>query len=168
MPTLSELAARWRGGHRDAFMAESTPWFLMVSTAQGTGTTGLTTDHSGVARPCDPTEITIQPLRKRPEANSFAGMITFGRVGNNDVVVDHTGVSKFHAYLRQEEQGWTVQDANSKNGSFLNGVPMEPERAYPFGPGSELRLGDVASVQLRRAETVWALLQDPSGSGPSE
>ncbi len=56
------------------------------------------------------------PLAKKPGA-SFADRITIGRTPNNDVVIDDSSVSRFHAYVRRAGDAWSVADAGSKNGS---------------------------------------------------
>lgn len=67
----------------------------------------------------------IFPIVKRG-VNSFSQMITVGRTLNNDLVIPHPLVSKFHAYFRFEEGHWIVRDANSKNGTFVSNKRLEP------------------------------------------
>lgn len=47
--------------------------------------------------------------------------ITIGRASNNDIVIEHIGVSLKHAVLREQGNTWFIQDTNSTNGTFLNG-----------------------------------------------
>ena len=71
--------------------------------------------------PENPKELAIAPLRKRPGGNAFTGMITVGRADNNDLVISDGTVSKFHAYFRRLGQRWTITDANSRNGTMVDG-----------------------------------------------
>ena len=87
-------------------------------------------------------ELELFPLVKKPGA-SFPDRITIGRTHNNDIaIVDHS-VSRFHAYVRQTGGGWIVADAGSKNGSWLQGRPLEARREQPLPSRTVLRLGEV-------------------------
>ncbi|MCO5166093.1 MAG: FHA domain-containing protein [Planctomycetes bacterium] len=95
----------------------------------------------------------LAPVRKRADANPFAHMVTLGRAPNNDVVLGHAAVSKFHAYLRREDQGWVLVDAGSLNGTWRNGERLAPQRGARLVDGDELRLG----------EGVFLRYLDPAG-----
>lgn len=60
--------------------------------------------------------------------SKFSNMISVGRTTSNDVEIDSSSVSKFHAYFFRRDNGdWFVQDANSSNGTFVEGhrIPAE-------------------------------------------
>ena len=84
----------------------------------------------------------VFPLLKKPGA-PFADMITVGRTANNDVVLNHITVSRFHAYFRHKGDGWTLSDAGSKNGSFLESERLEARKERAIESGDRLRMGDV-------------------------
>ncbi len=84
----------------------------------------------------------VFPLVKKPGA-PFADMITVGRTANNDVVLNHITVSRFHAYFRHKGDGWTLSDAGSKNGSFLEAARLEPRKERGIESGDRIRVGDV-------------------------
>ncbi|MCU0240898.1 MAG: DUF4388 domain-containing protein [Vicinamibacteria bacterium] len=44
-----------------------------------------------------------------------------GRHRNNDIVVADPKVSSFHARVERNEEGYTLQDLGSRNGTFVNG-----------------------------------------------
>ena len=46
-----------------------------------------------------------------------------------------------HAVLTFRGRAWYVEDLESTNGSFVNGVPVE--RVAPLGFGDELQVGEV-------------------------
>ena len=46
-------------------------------------------------------EARILPIQKREDGNAFGLMITLGRANNNDLVINDSRISKFHAYFRQ-------------------------------------------------------------------
>lgn len=66
-------------------------------------------------------------LRKRYEGNQFDAIITVGRLQNNDISLADIEVSKVHAYFeKNEDDKWSIEDANSTNGTFVNGQLLAP------------------------------------------
>ena len=83
------------------------------------------------------------PVAKRLGGNPFANMITIGRAANNDIVLAEGSVSKFHAFLRTTEGGLLLVDADSSNGTYVNGTRLDPQRARRLNPGDTLRFGNL-------------------------
>lgn len=52
----------------------------------------------------------------------------------------HTNVSRYHAMLRYDGERLFVTDTDSRNGTFVDGVRLEPNREHRIEPGSTLRL----------------------------
>jgi hypothetical protein len=94
-------------------------------------------------------------LRKRfGAAKDFSDRISVGRALNNDVVLRHERVSKFHAWFEcDEEDGYYVADAASRNGTSLNGEPVG-DTLTPLHVGDTLRFGGVEAV-VCSAEVFW-------------
>jgi DNA-binding response OmpR family regulator len=46
---------------------------------------------------------------------------TIGRWEDNEVMIDDRWVSRSHAQIRREGEQYTIQDLDSKNGTFVNG-----------------------------------------------
>ncbi|MGC4115915.1 MAG: FHA domain-containing protein [Myxococcales bacterium] len=63
------------------------------------------------------------------EINAFGLGITVGRTKNNDVSINDERISRFHAYFRLTESGWTLSDAGSRNGTFVDGVQLDARRS---------------------------------------
>jgi hypothetical protein len=84
-------------------------------------------------------------LRRRPSATSSGSEVTLGRMPDNDVVLEDVTVSRTHATFRREAHTgvWTVTDAGSHNGTFLDGVLIVPGRSMPLFDRARLRFGDV-------------------------
>lgn len=59
--------------------------------------------------------------------------IRIGREAGVDIVVDNAGVSRLHAELRKEGDGWTVTDMGSANGTFLNGQRVSATQLLKAG-----------------------------------
>ena len=54
-----------------------------------------------------------------------AELITIGRDGANDIVIDHPLASRRHARLERSEDGFVVRDLESTNGTFVNQERVE-------------------------------------------
>jgi pSer/pThr/pTyr-binding forkhead associated (FHA) protein len=51
--------------------------------------------------------------------------LTIGRDQSNDLVLDNPAVSRNHARIYKTQWPFYIEDLNSANGTFLNGVKME-------------------------------------------
>ncbi len=67
----------------------------------------------------------------------LAGRVRLGRGSDNDVVLPDVSVSRYHAEILREGDGWTVHDLKSTNGVEVNRVPVEK---------APLRAGDLLTV----------------------
>jgi hypothetical protein len=97
------------------------------------------------------------PLTKQGE-NPFGMMITVGRARNNDVVLEHKATSKFHAYFRHFGGKWSLCDANSSNGTYLNGMRLPPERSRPLKSGDHIGFGGGTATVYTTPAELYALL----------
>jgi len=81
---------------------------------------------------------------------------TIGRDAGCDLVLSHMTVSRSHAGLRREADGWVLTDAGSMNGTRLNGWRVtEP---VPVRSGDEVMFGALTLIVTEHA-------QDPSAAG---
>jgi pSer/pThr/pTyr-binding forkhead associated (FHA) protein len=64
-----------------------------------------------------------------------------GRTPDAEIWIDVAGVSRRHARIRVDGQHATVEDLDSKNGTFLNGRPVREPAA--LADGDQIRLGAV-------------------------
>lgn len=63
-------------------------------------------------------------------------------------------VDALHAEVARSPQGWIVRDLGSRNGTFLNKSPLEPQRPYPLEAEDILQLGRmVLSIDFIDEET---------------
>ena len=178
-----DAAAHYRhllGLGREEFLAAAAPAVLVRYLASatdpaeaGAGSLTMTLDQDAEVadEPVDetlphgkftpePAEMELYPLAKKPGA-SFRDRITIGRTSNNDVVIADHSVSRLHAYVRRTD-GWMVADAGSKNGSWLDGVLLEPRREKPLAPGATIRFGDV-QLAFYRSEELFDLMGGDHG-----
>ncbi len=67
---------------------------------------------------------------------------TVGKMaGSVDVVIKDNTVSRIHARFTKQEEGICVTDMNSTNGTFKNGLRLEPNETVVVERGDELRFG---------------------------
>src|SRR3954447_14040842 len=66
---------------------------------------------------------------------------TLGRDVNNGIVLDDPFASAEHAVLTYRGRSWYVEDLESTNGTFVNGVPVEG--VAPLGFGDEVQVGEI-------------------------
>lgn len=91
-----------------------------------------------------------------------SGTLKIGRAPDNDHVVDHPLVSKYHARLIEKADGYLLEDLASANGTFVNGervtTPTKIAKGDTFQIGpTRMRLakdGQVESDDLRLATRI--------------
>ncbi len=66
-------------------------------------------------------------------------IVTIGRDVNNSIRLEDNGISRRHARLVRIDNGWIIEDQNSKNGIYINGKQV-PKQA--LNPGDEVKIGD--------------------------
>src|SRR5437762_3342057 len=70
---------------------------------------------------------------------------TLGRQSENDLVLLDSRISRRHAQIIQNENGYAIEDAGSRHGTFVNG---ERVTATPLKSGDQISLGVTDSYQL--------------------
>ncbi|HNF98040.1 MAG TPA: GGDEF domain-containing protein [Pseudomonadota bacterium] len=82
--------------------------------------------------------------------------IIIGRSSDATIQVDRDSVSRRHARLSKTEGGWTVQDLQSTNGSYVNDVPI---REHKLASGDLLKVGS-AIFRYLAGNNLESLLTD--------
>ena len=67
--------------------------------------------------------------------------IYMGRMAQSEFILTDTNVSRVHAWIAYEQHRHVLYDAESRNGSFVNGVRITTQR---LRDGDEIRLGTTA------------------------
>ncbi|MFZ5445462.1 MAG: FHA domain-containing protein [Myxococcota bacterium] len=97
--------------------------------------------QSGLSVPAigggDPMAVVIEKTKD----NAFKQRITIGRTANNDIVLDDSSVSRFHAWIEQVNHEWVFVDAGSRNGSTIAGRKVAAKIAAPLSNGLPVRIG---------------------------
>jgi hypothetical protein len=94
--------------------------------------------RTAIARRLAPQGPAPVALAPPPLAPGDAGHVLIGRSRRCDFVVRDPSVSRRHALLIRGQDGWTLYDLGSTNGTRINGWRVE--RAT-LRPGDELELG---------------------------
>jgi len=93
----------------------------------------------------------VLPLRKGTSTNNaFVMGVTVGRTDNNDLVLYDPSVSRFHAYFMRDSRTntWKLVDAESKNGTWVGAVKLEPNGSAVLQDKVRVRFGDVEMAFL--------------------
>ncbi|NBQ93322.1 MAG: FHA domain-containing protein [Micrococcales bacterium] len=65
--------------------------------------------------------------------------LKIGRAPNSDLVLDDDYVSAQHARIHKVEDGWMLQDLNSTNGTYVDGLRIGAP--VKIQPGMQIRIG---------------------------
>ena len=93
--------------------------------------------------------------------------LTIGRMPGNQLLMTDPQSSSHHAEIRPEEQGYSIVDLGSTNGTFVNEQQLTPNVARMLVSGDRVRIGGTvftyeASGPAAIAPTVYF---SPSGQG---
>jgi adenylate cyclase len=110
--------------------------------------------------------IISSPDGKRGILELTKPVITLGRGNGNDLVLNDSSVSRFHAVIKVDEEGVVIADRGSTNGVIVNEAKIQEEARLKNGDVVhiglyEIRLENVdeAGIQVRRAEWPSTLNQ---------
>src|SRR5580700_3881825 len=84
-----------------------------------------------------------------------------GREETNSIRLTDRNVSRRHATLRKNGQGWILKDLQSYNGTYVNGVRVIGEQAV--NSGDVVQLGDYRIEVLDEG----LLAAQPAGAAPA-
>jgi uncharacterized repeat protein (TIGR01451 family) len=73
-----------------------------------------------------------------------------GREPDNDIVLNHASISRYHVIIEFDGQNYVVTDLNSTNGTFLEQKRLAGESPEVWTPGENVRIGEIW-LKLERA-----------------
>ena len=140
--------SRFTGGPVEALIAASGKAFFLIITEMKRPTGPMkTASFPGLQVTTLEVNTFLVPIVRR-EGSQMA-FVSIGRLDGNDVVFPDITVSKFHAYIREVDGNYLLQDGGSHNGTFVNDAPVLAQKQ---GPATPLRSGDsvrFGTVQCR-------------------
>lgn len=100
--------------------------------------------------------------------NPFAMGVTLGRLESNDIVIDDGSVSRFHAWLQLDARthSWSITDAESKNGTWVDGQRLAARQRMDLRDGAEVKVGDVV-LRFLSPDALLAFVERASQGGLS-
>ncbi|GAB4418998.1 MAG: hypothetical protein Kow00106_15150 [Anaerolineae bacterium] len=72
--------------------------------------------------------------------------VAVGRSTGNDIVLDTTSVSRYHIKFSFDESQAQLEDLDSANGTYVDGVRVPPHAPYPLRGGEEIQIGDIRLI----------------------
>jgi two-component system, NtrC family, response regulator HydG len=79
------------------------------------------------------------------------GEYTIGRQGSNSLYLEDHAVSRQHCIIKRAGSICTVNDLESRNGTFVNGTAITQQK---LGPGDEIRIGASVFLYLVTRDTA--------------
>ena len=76
-------------------------------------------------------------------------MLTIGKKkGETDIVLEDVSVSRLHARIVQEKENFYLEDLNSTNGTFKNGLRLQPYEKRELTTEDEVKIGRISLTFL--------------------
>jgi pSer/pThr/pTyr-binding forkhead associated (FHA) protein len=114
--------------------------------------------------------LTLQEVGRQPRFFPLAKPITrIGRATDNDIVLDDPRISRLHAEVKRNGHRFEVDDARSRNGTFVNGMGVPVGQARVLVSGDRVSVGGFQLTFYDPASTVVAdsnpgiVLEDRTG-----
>lgn len=83
---------------------------------------------------------------KMQEYYVIEGDMSLGRSSRNDVVIKDKFVSKNHLLIREKNQRYYLEDLGSANGTFLNGVKIDPNELIELQNNDKIGVGFIQFI----------------------
>jgi len=84
-------------------------------------------------------KILVINSRSGPGSYAIGDSVLLGRAPECDIRLDDVAASARHARISKRGRHWQVEDLDSSNGTFINGVRIN--RARRVNPGDRIKIG---------------------------
>jgi hypothetical protein len=74
--------------------------------------------------------------------------VTIGRESGATLFIDHSTISRRHAEITWENGRYLLRDLDSKNGTFVNGVQLEPHQPCVLQSRDQVRIGTLLTYMF--------------------
>jgi phage tail-like protein len=91
--------------------------------------------------------------------------LRIGRAPDNDLSLQHPGISRHHLELTATESGIVVTDLGSANGTFVDGARILPYQPVRVEPGRAVRIGPFFLAMRRSPGDVLGWVEPPAANG---
>lgn len=108
-----------------------------------------------------PSRVKLFLVSDQREMMLAEGANVIGRAADATIQIDSPGVSRYHARIVVSGREATLEDVESKNGTYLNGKRVTS--SAPLSDGNEVRLGGIV-LTFRIATTTSPTATLPPGS----
>lgn len=117
-------------------------------------------EHSVSGKLADASRHVYSLFRGRDELRLMEGRNVIGRGDDADITLDSASVSRIHACIEVREGAASIEDLESKNGTFVRGVRIA--ESTPLSDGDDIRLGQVPLVfrTIRRNASTVSVMRD--------
>jgi hypothetical protein len=88
-----------------------------------------------------------------------------GRSSRCDLQIDENYLSAQHATVRWTGGGWEIKDLGSRNGTLVDGTPLEPGRSYRLSKGMRISFGRAGQTWIFEDDSPPQLMAFPVGGG---
>lgn len=140
-PSPVPVAGGWADDSREETPGREEQMTSWLPAAQE-GTALLASDYgsgTGAAKPIPYLEWDHDGVMRRIKLQGDT--LVIGRSREAAQHVDETeGISRAHLELVRGEEAWQARDLGSRNGSWLNGVPMAPYESYPLNKDDSIQI----------------------------
>jgi hypothetical protein len=95
---------------------------------------------------CDTAEYKLYAMDKKNKSHIALEKFpcTVGKMaGCVDHVLSDESVSRIHARFDRQDNHIFITDMNSTNGTYKNGIRMQPQETMEIEPGDEIRFGNL-------------------------
>ncbi len=93
--------------------------------------------------------------------------LTIGRIPSNKLVLNDSKASSRHAEIRPANNGYTITDMGSTNGTFVNEQQLRPNEPRLLNTGDTIRIGDTRfSYEASEAAPLGPTVYAEQGAAP--
>ncbi|MEL6338523.1 MAG: FHA domain-containing protein [Myxococcota bacterium] len=169
MPRLDHYLTTTRGYTAESFVAEFLYPFLVFHQPDGVASepwsfntkalTDSVSSETPVSAPSAAELYEVFPVRK-VLGNPWPDRVSVGRARNSDIVLLDPSVSKLHAHFMDGGRaGFSLVDANSRNGTRVNNEMLVANVAQPVVSGQLLAFG-AAELMFLSARDFFSFLAE--------
>jgi phage tail-like protein len=92
-----------------------------------------------------------RPDGKQQQVELGHAPLSIGRAESNDLVLQHPKVSRLHAIIEPQGEGWVLIDQDSSNGTWVGEARLQPMQPHPLKPDLRYRIA-IFEIQFVPAE----------------